>query len=182
MWQRNTKFFISFPFFSCYSFSRELIFVTQTETESWLILNVWAKTLLLHLMTCYSWLPLNYQQIYVWNGADRCWTVCVCAVQWPFISPSMLVGRKKRQAQKPQEYISVNKWLLLCFMWLWEQVYLIDLSIQLDVPVALREEEQRDEEQNSYVFKAARFVLRGERWRLSIPLSEQCRKEKIFQG
>lgn len=46
-------------------------------------------------------------------------------------------------------------------------VYLIDRTIQLNVPVAMRKEEQRNEEGSYCVFKAARFVSKGEGWRLN---------------
>lgn len=44
-----------------------------------------------------------------------------------------------------------------------EGVYLIDRTIRLNVPVAMREEEQRNEEGSCCVFKAAQFVSKGAR-------------------
>lgn len=44
-----------------------------------------------------------------------------------------------------------------------EGVCLIDRTIQLNVPVAMREEQQRNEEGSYCVFKASQFVSKGER-------------------
>lgn len=86
-----------------------------------------------------AWLPLPIDTVHVSNGADR-YLLCSDPV---FHHPHWLeINRNSRVLR----YFTVNKWLLLCCVWLWEEVCLTDRAKQLHVPMALREAEHKEEE------------------------------------
>lgn len=81
-----------------------------------------------------SWGTLTHATLEQWQSYSSCWFELaffrcfpeiffkwalwpLCAVQWPCISPSTLTG-KKWGIEKVLRYFSVNKWLLLCHVYM----------------------------------------------------------------